>query len=349
MDYNNVKKSIKFKDKNFPLEIFCEKQYKNYYLRGVVNESIADIGDTIIYEELADIIPDTDLCIVYYKTIILALVNDKYQKREMKKTHRNFSKVFIGNTKEDFLNLQMNHFIRQDSYSGEIIKKIYESYEKDTLIINLEDANIIENSFLNESIKSKKDIILLNIDIIFDRIESTTYNFFKERYPKKNYPLLAYYFSKNAEPELGRFEDYELIYFFISDLYSYLYHCFDYEYLDEKKYRKMLEDIGNVCLEWLDQQKITKRYLKSLNSFKKCQTSDADPLTRFCINFFYELIGDLKSQKMIKECEHCGDFFKHKNSKKYCSILLKYENKNCRKQAADRRRYLKLKYKDLRK
>ncbi|GAG01487.1 unnamed protein product, partial [marine sediment metagenome] len=44
-----------------------------------------------------------------------------------------------------------------------------------------------------------------------------------------------------------------------------------------------------------------------------------------------------------------GDFFKYKYNKKYCSPLPKYENKNCRKQAQDHRRYLRTKYKNLRK
>lgn len=346
MDYNILKKSIKFKDRNGSVEIFCKKQYKNYYLRGVAYELIADIADTEIFEDLDD---DIDPGTAYYKAIILALVNDDYQKKAKENTSIHYFHMFKGNTKEDFLNSSINHYIRPYSCSEKFIKEIYESYEKSTLIINLEDANIIENSYLNESINLKQDIILLSIHIIFDRIKSTTYDLFKERYPKKNYPLLAYYFSKNADPKLVRFSFQELVYFFIFGLYETLYYGFGYEYLDEKKYYKMLEDTGNVCLEWLNQQKITKSYLNSLNSFKNCQTSDADPLTRFCNNFFYELIDDLKNQKMIKECEFCGDFFGYVNNKKYCSILLEYENKNCRKQAADRRRYLKIKYKNLRK
>lgn len=343
MKKNAINNKLKFYTAGDWINIFCKKQYKNYYLRGEAYKKIADLGDTIICEDLAGINPDIAPGIVYYNTIILALVNDEYQKRAKKNTNENYPQVFIGNTKEDFINFDMGlSNSRENLYFKENFKEYYKYSEKDTLTINLEDANIIENSYLNESIESKKDIILLNIDIIFDRIESTTYDLFKERYPKKNYPLLAYYFSKNAELELDRLEDYELIYSFISELYTFLYHCCDYEHLDEKKYHKMLEDIGNVCLEWLNQQKITKDYLNSLNSIKKCQTGDTDPLTRFCNNFLYELIADFKNQKMIKECERCGDFFSidsKKKTKKYCS--LQFEGKNCAKQAESKRHYEK--------
>ena len=339
MKKNAINNKLKFYTAGDYINIFCKKQYKNYYLRGEAHKFIADLGDTEICKYLADINPDIAPGIVYYNTIIFALVNDEYQKRAKKNTNENYPQVFIGNTKEDFLIFDMYlSNSREILYFKENFKEFYKHCEKDTLIIDLEDADIIENSYLNESIESKKDIILLSIDIIFDRIESTTYDLFKERYPKKNYPLLAYYFSKNADLGLDRFEDYELIYSFISELYSFIYHCFDYAY-DEKKYHKMLEDIGNVCLEWLNQQKITNRYLNSLNSFKNCQTSDADPLTRFCNNFFYELINDLKNQKMIKQCQFCdcGDFFKYKENKKYCSQ--KYEGKDCARTVSNKRYY----------
>lgn len=347
MKKNDINNKLKFYTAGDYINIFCKKQYKNYYLRGEAHKLKAGLGDTKICKYLVNKNPDIAPGTVYYNTIIFALVNDEYQKRAIRNTNENYPQVFIGNTKEDFINFDMwESFSGQPPNIEEIFKEYYNDYEKHTFIINLEDVDIIENSYLNESIKSEKDIILLNIDIIFDRIESTTYDLFKERYPKKNYPLLAYYFSKNAELELDRFGDYELIYSFISELYTFLHHCFDYEY-DEKKYHKMLEDIGNVCLEWLNQQKITKRFLNSLNSLKNCQTSDADPLTRFCNDFFYELIDDLKNQKMIKECEFCGDFFKYKNNKKYCSM--KYENKNCRIQAKEQRRYQRKKLKDFKK
>ena len=322
------------------MEIFCKEQYKNYYLRGVTSDLIADISDTIISEDLADTNPDIDPGIVYYKTTIFALVNDEYQKRAKENANKNYFHLFDGNTKKDFISSNLNRFIMQHPHHEECFQNICESCEKDSSVINLEDANIIENSYLNESIESKKDIILINIDISFNRIESTTYDLFKERYPKKNYPLLAYYFSKNAEPELPRFKDYELIYLFIFNLCETLYYCADYKYLDEKKYHKMLEAIGNICLEWLNQKKITKDYLNSLNSFKNCQTSDADPLTRFCNNFFYELIDDLNNQKMIKECEYCSDFFpinSKKKTKKYCS--LKFEGKDCARVARNKKYY----------
>lgn len=346
MKKNAISNKLKFYTAGDYINIFCKKQYKNYYLRGEAHKFIANLGHTEICKDLDD---DIDPGIVYYETIIFALVNDEYQKRAKKNTNEYYPQVFIGNTKEDFINFDWGlSNSRESLYFKENFKEEYKYSEKDTLIINLEDADIIENSYLNESIESNKDIILLNIDIIFDRIESTTYDLFKERYPKKNYPLLAYYFSKNAELELDWLEDYELIYSFISELYTFLYHCFDYKY-DEKKYHKMLEDIGNVCLEWLNQKKITKDYLNSLNSFKNCQTSDADPLTRFCNNFFCELIDELKSQKMIKQCQFCkcGDFFKYKGNKKYCSVLSKYEGKNCRIQALEQRRYKKKKLENL--
>ena len=339
MKKNAISNKLKFYKAGDYINIFCKKQYKNYYLRGEAHKFIANLGHTEICKDLDD---DIDPGIVYYETIIFALVNDEYQKRAKKNTNEYYPQVFIGNTKEDFINFDMwESFSGQPPNIEEIFKEYYNDYEKHTFIINLEDVDIIENSYLNESIKSEKDIILLNIDIIFDRIESTTYDLFKERYPKKNYPLLAYYFSKNAELELDWLEDYELIYSFISELYTFLHHCFDYEY-DEKKYHKMLEDIGNVCLEWLNQQKITKDYLNSLNSIKKCQTGDTDPLTRFCNNFLYELIADFKNQKMIKECERCGDFFSidsKRKTKKYCS--LQFEGKNCAKQAESKRHYEK--------
>lgn len=189
----------------------------------------------------------------------------------------------------------------------------------------------------------------MDIEIDFSAISRNI----ERNYPKKIYSLPAFYFSDYGKDNKSQLKHYSNLSLpsdnFLDIIYDTICIDFNYQYLPIADYFTILRGIGNLAWEWIDKNKITNKYLKYLNTFQPEIKDRNYPFTNFCYKFLDELIADLVTQKQISQCQFCGDFFKYKYNKKYCSPLQKYENKNCRKQAQDHRRYLRIKLKNLNK
>ena len=97
MDYNILKKSIKFKDRNFPVEIFCEEQYEDYYIRGQVID-LSSIDYPLLSRR----------AFVTYHFIIFVLIHKKYIEKfnrslaYLNTIHNSEFCTFTASTPEDF-------------------------------------------------------------------------------------------------------------------------------------------------------------------------------------------------------------------------------------------------------
>lgn len=350
MDYNILKKSIKFKDKNFPVEIFCKEEYKDYYIRGQV------IGLSSMDYPLL-----TRGSFSFYHFIIFVLVHKKYIK-EFENTlallttiHNSEFCAFTDSTPKNFSFFQKMG--EDDAKKDKLYSGKFKGINKNPLIsIKLEDVPIFENQYLDESIKSEKKIILLDLSIHLNKKYSW------DKFPQflqDNKEVFDYY-NLNCSTRIHSICGYHLldrkksteksVFNWFADLYKKIYWELDYRYLEEYDFFNILSNYGHLShtkiFSSTEPINITK-YVGLLNIYNKIRGNDIYPLTRFCNNFFYDLIDDLKDSKLIKECNFCHDYFNYKKYKKYCSII--YEQKNCRKQALDHRRYQRTKLKNLKK
>jgi hypothetical protein len=332
MDYNIFKKSIRFKDRNFPVEIFCEEEYEDYYIRGQVIEL-----SSIDYPLL------TRGSFSFYHLIIFVLVHKQHIKKFnppaafITAIHNSEFCTFTDSTPENFRYFQeMGEYnAKKDKlYSGE-----FKGINKNPLIsIKLEDVSIFENQYLKDSIKAEKDIILLDLSIHLNKKYSW------DEFPQflqDNKKVFDYY-NSNCSTRIHSLCGYHLldrkesteksVYNWFDNLYDKIYWMLGNQYLDKRDFFGILSNYGNLShtkiFSSTEPINITE-YIGLLNIYKKIMENDIYPLARFCNNFFYDLIDDLKDSKLIKECNFCYDYFKYKKYKKYCS--LKYEGKDCGK------------------
>ena len=339
-------------------EIFSNVKYKDYYLRGQVASFL---------DPLYDINDHALTSIGHYCFFFFVLVNNEYQERlKMLNWESDFG-IFVGNTIDEFLEEAKNYYnnitpnydiLMREKSSLILTEPIFKNDKITPVSVKIEDLEIKESPYIKELVEEKKDIILLDMDIILDNIENYEKSIDIESiYPQKIYSFPALNYSDYWECVINNLKDgrgflytgYDLD--FIKNLYDIVCLKLDYRYLSRKDYLIILRDIGNLAWDWIDKKKITKKYLKQLNAVKPEIEVRTCPFTNFCYKFLDELIADLVTQKQISQCQFykCGDFFKYKGNKKYCSVLSKYEDKNCQRQAAEHRRYLRKKLENLNK
>jgi len=330
------------------IEIFSNVKFKDYYLRGQATIFLDPFYDTYATENRKLI------AIGYYFFFLFVLVNNKYQKI-YKKENYEFSYdfgIFVGNTIDEVLEKNPNNNIcNYEDFSKNdklmmLTRNILNGSEIIPISIKKEDFEIKESSYLKKSIEEKKDIILLDMDIILDNIENYEKRINIESiYPQKIYSFPALNYSDIWEYEINdRKGDSEFLYTgydldFIKNLYDIVCLKLDYHYLSRKDYSIILRNIGNLAWDWIDKEKITKKYLKHLNVVQSEIGDRNYPFTNFCYKFLDELIADLVTQKQISQCQFCGDYFRYLKGKKYCS--LKFEGKDCGKKARDKIYYEK--------
>jgi len=349
MDYNIFKKSIKFKDRNFPVEIFCKEEYKDYYIRGQVID-LSSLDYPLLTRGSFSI----------YHLIVFVLVHKEYIEKSngslvyLTTIHNSEFCTFAYNTRKDFELFQKmgeDNAKNDKLYSGN-----FKGINKNPIIsIELEDVPIVENRYLDESIKSGKKIILIDLSIhlykkyLWDEFPPSlqdnkeAFDYYNSNCSTRIHSLCGYhlvYREKSSEKS---------VYNWFDNLYEKIYWKLGYHHLKKHIFFKILSLYGRLSHKKIfsssEPINITK-YIRLLIVYAKLwQLDDIYPLTRFCNSFFNDLIDDLKNCNMIKECQFCGDFFKYKGNKKYCSVLSKYEDKNCRRQAIEQRRYKKKKLK----
>jgi len=345
MNNQNIYKwNIPFKDYNCPIEIFCEEKYQDYYIRG----QIIEFSD----ENHFHLVRDAN---VSYRIVLFILANNKYfnifKSRDVL-LNSEFGQFFAG-TPQDFIEMQK---IQDSKYppSERQALGIKGINNNPIILINQNEVPIPDNQYLRDSIESKKDKILLDLHAYVNNSEDylrypilcpEAYVSFKPVYLYRIHALCGYQFSNESYHKHDEFIDW------FDHLYEMFYWYYDYKYLEKREFYDILRNIGELSYRWIKYSVIDSEYLKLLNTFKNKINIAGDlcPLKKFCYSFFDDLIQNLETTGIIKKCEYeyCHDYFPYKNNKKYCSIRPKYENKNCQRQAAEHRRYLRKKLKNL--
>lgn len=360
MNKTVLKKIIKysiFEDLNLPssyTEIFSNVKYKDYHLRG---QNIGFLHPLYAME-------DRELIAIgSYVFFFFVLVNNKYQKIVKKLNYEvNYDfGIFVGNTIDEVLEKNPNNNIcNYEDFSKNaklmiLNRDILNGSKIIPISIKKEDLEIKESSYLKKSIEEKKDIILLDMDIILDNIENCSkLKNIKSIYPQKIYSFPAFSYSDIWEDEINdRKHDGEFLYphynlDFIKNLYDIICLELKYSHLSRSDFYVISRDIGNLAWDWINKRKITKKYLKYLNAVQSEIEDRNYPFTNFCYKFLDELIEDLVTQKQISRCQFCGNFFSIDNKRKtkiYCSS--KYERKDCGTKARNKRYYEKRKKRNL--
>lgn len=333
MKRDTVNKIVASNPNAHVIEIFCNQRYEDYHVRGQIDKETVRLADERGKEMRAQI---------DYRFLILVLVNDMYQKEVGIGVRDSFSLEFgllFKNTERQYLEAQSDYLAKETHRtSGPLLRETAKNFRHSTFVIDLKEAGIIENSYLNESIRAKKSVILLDLEVILNKIEITPPGFGEEtdNCLRRIYALPAFYVREGAGGVLGSGK---IVTDRFDDLYETLYFCLDYNYLNRKKYYGTLIDIGFIGDVWIRKGRIGTRVIQLLNQLQKGIGDRTYPLTNFCYKFLDDLVDDLLTQKQITRCQLCGDFFKCFQSKKYCS--LKYEGKDCGKKARYRRWYEK--------
>jgi len=332
---------IKCEDESVRIEIFCNRQYKGYYVRGHI-DTIQDSGS--VHDPMRGLFGS-----INYRFIITVLVSGTYQERIKRGKIRSFQRdvgferwntesMFAWKTQKEFIDERKRWLLairrkRSNSrtYNRHIPEWQEEVFRNENLVIDLDEAGITENSYLEESVSAKKDIILLDMDFFVDEIKLTNGQEMRH-YLKRIYTIPAFWCPQ--EKEEFTLTDF---YHWFDDLYEILYFNLGYDYLAKRKYNRILESTGRLGHEWIESNTISKHYLKRLNQLKKGIGDSTYPLTNFCYKFFDDLIDDLTTQKQIVKCQNCGDFCKYYRNKKFCSLTS--DGKNCGKSASNDRDY----------
>ncbi len=311
------------------VQIFCNQQYKGYHIRGDTYEFTDRFQ-----EEQSEKVYAT----VAYRFMMLALVNQTYQKRLGKRKRKAQMDVWglYYNTQKEYLNAEKRRLL--DRYSRPFVQELKDDLRKNTFVIDLDEAGIRKSAYLDQSLRDRKDIILLEMGFTVNRVEQLSHHAGDRAYLNRIYTFPAFHMpEKNKYPE-------EDLWRWFEQMFELLYFDVDYEYMKKREYRKIMTSVGNLSYEWIKKGMIDKKNLGRLNQLQNSIGERTYPLTDFCGKFFDDLIDDLTTQRKIGKCLRCEDFFiwpRDVQVKKRCS--LKTDGKNCAKPAADHRRYEKIK------
>ncbi len=204
------------------VHIFCNQQYKGYYIRGLAETLIDRFWDEGILEPYAD---------VEYGFIMVCLQNKAFQRemnepenRRSKEGRLGFPKYSL--TQEEYFDVQKRHLLaiwrrasKESRHSGNPPKELLENRIRNRiLLINLDEAGIQESEYLNESIKANKKEILLSLDFVVTRIRTLSHREEKRDYLNRIYTIPAFHCPERDEAphkDFVRFfeENFEQAYF----------------------------------------------------------------------------------------------------------------------------------------
>jgi len=110
-------------------------------------------------------------------------------------------------------------------------------------------------------------------------------------------------------------------------------------YMSKAKFLTFIRKVREIAEIYEENKTIKYDECKKLNQLCKQLPKDRDITSDFLQSILNSLTEDLLQNKVILQCEFCGDFFRHIREKKYCSF--KSEGKNCGKSARNKRYYEK--------
>lgn len=319
-------------DPHKEVDIFCSHKYKGYYIRGTIFPLLTSFQAGYGQESYA---------YGYYRFAIIALVKAAYLRR-MKKEKKELTweqwNSYAFTEKEHLKAVRREglNYLRGPSRPGIYPdEETIENYMKDrTLLINMDEVGIKESEYLTESVRTKKEVILLNMDFVVNKIEIRYPQARKRRYLRRIYAIPAFHRYERGVDLHNNFR------IFFYEKYKNIYFKLEYNHLEERDYCTIWNSIGELSYEWIEKKAISKRYLNRLNRVNTSMGDRTYPFTDFCWKFFDDLVDELTTNKLIGKCLHCRDFFiwpRGVRIKKYCSWVT--DRKKCAKKAADHRRY----------
>jgi len=299
-----------------PVELFCAKKHKGYYVRGQISECPFPSRSFPGYRQENR-----------YRIIVLALASDFYKCEQPYLDGSGKRRVGIihGKTKEDFFKIK-EEFCSQlsDNKKKQNITKVD---LRIPIELTADDFKSFDFSNTDEDISGGKAIILVELRMI------CTGGRFKRpsRLKGRLYPFSASYFSKvdyNNRTDVHNW---------LSTLYDSISFCFDHRGIRKQDFFVVLEEVGGVSHRFLAEG-ISNDFIDSFNSCYDMLSSVKNPLVNFCFSFLQDLRDDLVERKLLAVCSFCGDHFAYKKGKKYCSIIT--ERKDCGKKARNKRFYI---------
>lgn len=317
-----------------PIEIFCVQKFKGYYLRG----QVVEISDNIYDKALPD-----GHGYAYYHFKFFALINDDYIKNLNAETEQlEYSRLgfLFGRRKTEFLKMQREKELNSAKEMATDLKTTPDKLLKDALSkknkpieINLKEIEIQGTPYILNSIRNKKEAIIVKLDLRLDRVLYPKDNKIIPGYPKRIYQLPAYHLAANSDYHEGDTAG------FFENLFDILYFNFDYNFTDKREYHRLLSEIGELGYEWIENKSLSQKYIKKLNKFYTAIKDRSLPFYDFCYKFFDDLMDELKDKRKITQCSFCGNIFPFHSTKKYCA--LQTEGKNCGKSARNKRFYIR--------
>ena len=314
-------------DEEGETEIFCKEKYRGYYIRG----TIFDLTDYFCEEGEEKYNASVD-----YRLAITVLVDASFRATARRqRINKGMFLALDGFTEQEYLEAQRPAFLdylitgprAYPPGSDSTKEALGRHMENKTLVIGLDEANIKESEYLNESIRAKKDAILLNMDFVVNGIEIFAPPAKERKYLDRIYATTAFHCPNRSYDSESDFVE------LFEEVFEISYFRLECGYLQKKEYYAILDSIGELSYEWIEENTMSKRYLNKLNRLNK-KIGDRDrmyPLSNFCWKFFDDLIDDLTTRKQIIRCPSCRDFFiyqRRQPTRKFCTPS---KDKNCRR------------------
>ena len=362
MDLKKLNNKIKIINNELPVEIFCKKKIKNYYIRGQVIEQRIIINEPNSYKHSGEAI---------YRIYLFVLVNEEYQREwieplinshikdnlqqskvsftpeKFPTIHVNLTEmgfyfgIFFGNTEKEFLKkmniIDLNSLCIDDERPGgyeferDFDEDPVSTINNPPIYIDYVDVNLNEKDpFILNSIQKQKNIILLDIDILIDKAISKEKTYYIPQTITHIGNKFYFSFTRYHTPS-------ESLQSFPHSLFNTIYYNCKFQLMDKQDYEQLLAKIGYLCFTWHKFNNINSEFISVLNNLRQDRNNNYNVLKNFCYKFYDNLIESLLFKNEISQCQFCGDYFKYRKGKIFCS--LKSEGKDCGTKARNKRFY----------
>ena len=209
-----------------PIEVFCPQLYQGYYVRGQ--------GLDFPFE--CQGVRETDP-VVYYQFRLLVLVSDSFDNIKLNlgtlRERYRFGKI-IGRTKRDFESVKST-LTPQIHPKGN--KKSQREELPAPLKINLKNIGLVENKYLNERLKEKPEIIMVNLTMVPTMAVDPAAWRVLDTEPEFNYPFVACYFGSDHFMK-------DDVRAWFGQLYDTLCFELDYSGISKKEFFRLLDWVG---------------------------------------------------------------------------------------------------------
>jgi len=113
--------------------------------------------------------------------------------------------------------------------------------------------------------------------------------------------------------------------------------CYQHPFLPSIFFNNIFPRLSDIIEEFQKHKIIRQEDIEFINEIKCFCEFKIDPVFMFLISIIESFGNLLLTQKLLSICEHCGNVFRYRQGKKYCSLLK--EGKNCGEKARKKRDY----------